>query len=145
VCRLQKKPKCYGSDREPRSTLDSAIENGLDQVSITHNSIENTGCNEPFFGEHLLLRELTHRINNELAATIGFVSLSAARSDGDDVKVALAGVMQHINDSARVYRALQMPADRDWIDAAAYLAGPLAAQNCNIRVLNSYSGNALFN
>jgi two-component sensor histidine kinase len=83
--------------------------------------MENTACNEPLFGEHLLLRELTHRINNELAATVGFVSLSAARSDDDDVKVALAGVMQHINDSARVYRALQMPADDDRIDAAAYL------------------------
>jgi len=90
-------------------------------VSITHNSMGNTACDEPLFGEHLLLRELTHRINNELAATVGFVRLSAARSGDDDVKVALAGVMQHITDSARIYRALQMPADDDRIDAAAYL------------------------
>jgi two-component sensor histidine kinase len=90
-------------------------------VNITHNSMENTACDEPLFGEHLLLRELTHRINNELAATISFVSLSAARSGDDDAKVALAGVMQHITDSARIYRALQMPAGDNWIDAAAYL------------------------
>jgi two-component sensor histidine kinase len=90
-------------------------------TGITHNSMENSACEEPLFGEHLLLRELTHRINNELAATIGFVSLSAARSDDDDVKVALAGVIQHVTDSARIYRALQMPADDDWIDATAYL------------------------
>jgi two-component sensor histidine kinase len=90
-------------------------------TGITLNSVENSACDEPLFGEHLLLRELTHRINNELAATIGFVSLSAARSGDDDVKVALAGVIQHITDSARIYRALQMPADDDWIDATAYL------------------------
>jgi two-component sensor histidine kinase len=73
------------------------------------------------FGEPLLLQELTHRINNELAATIGFVRLTAAQSASDDVKVALAGVIQHVSDTARIYRALQMPVTDDWIDAAAYL------------------------
>ena len=48
--------------------------------SGAHRSIEIGACNEPVSGEHLLLRELMHRINNELAATIGFASLSAARS-----------------------------------------------------------------
>jgi two-component sensor histidine kinase len=84
-------------------------------------SVENSAGDEPLFGEHLLLRELTHRINNELAATIGFVNLSAARSGDENVKVALAGVIQHLTDSARIYRALQIPADDVWIDATAYL------------------------
>lgn len=86
-----------------------------------HRSIEVSACSEPASGEYLLLRELMHRINNELAATIGFASLSAARSGNDDVKVALAGVIQQVTDSARVYRALQMPVDDGWTDAAAYL------------------------
>ena len=84
-------------------------------------SIEIGACNGPASGEYLLLRELMHRMNNELAATIGFASLSAARSDNDDVKVALAGVIQQVTDSARVYRALQVPVDDGWMDAAAYL------------------------
>jgi two-component sensor histidine kinase len=71
--------------------------------------------------EHLLLRELTRRINNELASTIGFVMLTAAKSGNDEVKLAMAGVIQHINDFARIYRALQVPATDDWIDAAKYL------------------------
>jgi two-component sensor histidine kinase len=86
-----------------------------------HRSIEIGACNEPASGEYLLLRELMHRMNNELAATIGFASLSAARSGNDDVKMALAGVIQQVTDSARVYRALQMPVDDGWMDAAAYL------------------------
>jgi two-component sensor histidine kinase len=73
------------------------------------------------FAESLLLRELTHRINNELAATIGFVSFTAARSSNDDVKIALAAVTEHIHDFARIYRALQMPATDIWIDSAVYL------------------------
>jgi len=73
------------------------------------------------FHEALLLQELTHRINNELAATIGFVRLTAAQSASDDVKVALAGVIEHVSDSARIYRALQMPVGDHWIDATAHL------------------------
>ena len=86
-----------------------------------YRSIEIGACDEPASGEYLLLRELMHRMNNELAATIGFASLSAARSGNDDVKMALAGVIQQVTDSARVYRALQMPVDDGWMDAAAYL------------------------
>jgi two-component sensor histidine kinase len=72
-------------------------------------------------GEMLLVQEMAHRINNELTSTISFVSLTAARSDSGDVKVALAGVLEHLFDHARIYRALQMPTANRWIDAAAYL------------------------
>jgi two-component sensor histidine kinase len=90
-------------------------------TGLTYNSIDDRPPDGSLFGEQLLLRELTHRINNELAATISFVSLSAARSSHADVKIALAGVIQHVTDSARIYRALQMPTGDDWIDATAYL------------------------
>jgi two-component sensor histidine kinase len=77
--------------------------------------------NEPPVGEHLLLQELTHRINNELASTIGLVRLTAAQSSSDDVKLALSGVVEHISEFARIYRALQMPVADGWTDAANYL------------------------
>jgi two-component sensor histidine kinase len=91
------------------------------EISRTSESIKIMPCDEGLFGESLLLRELTHRINNELASTIGFVSVTAARSTSDDVKVALAAVIEHIHDFARIYRALQMPPADHWIDSAGYL------------------------
>jgi hypothetical protein len=40
--------------------------------------------------EFVLLREMAHRINNELTSTIGIISRAAARSHHYEVKVALA-------------------------------------------------------
>jgi two-component sensor histidine kinase len=71
--------------------------------------------------EFLWLRELTHRINNELTSTIGIITVDAAQSDNFEVKLALAGVIEHLYDHARLYRALQMPSKDEWIDATAYL------------------------
>ncbi len=42
--------------------------------------------------DHLLVRELTHRINNEFASVIGRASLFAARSTNHEVKKALAAI-----------------------------------------------------
>ena len=83
--------------------------------------MEIEAADEKFLDEHLLLQELTHRINNELASTIGFLKLTAAQSASDEVKVALAGVIQHIHDFAGIYRALQMPVADGWVDAASEL------------------------
>ena len=71
--------------------------------------------------EFFLLREMAHRINNELTSTIGIISCDADRSNNCDVKVALAKVIEHLYDHARVYHALQMPTANRSIDAAAYL------------------------
>jgi two-component sensor histidine kinase len=90
-------------------------------ISHTIDSMNVLPCDDPPLGESLLLRELTHRINNELASTIGFVSVTAARSTSEDVKAALAAVIEHIHDYARVYRALRMPTANHWIDSAGYL------------------------
>lgn len=75
----------------------------------------------PRIEENLLLQEITHRINNELASTIGFVALTARQSGNEEVKIAMAGVIQHINDFASVHRALQMPDNDHPIDASTYL------------------------
>jgi two-component sensor histidine kinase len=85
------------------------------------NLTEIKSCDELPTAEHLLLQELTHRINNELASTIGFVRLTAAQSTNNEVKAVLDRVIQHISDFARIYRALQMPVADDWIDTAKYL------------------------
>lgn len=75
----------------------------------------------PRIEENLLLQEITHRINNELASTIGFVALTAGQSGNEEVRVAMAGVIQHINDFASVHLALQMPDNDHPIDASMYL------------------------
>jgi two-component sensor histidine kinase len=87
----------------------------------------------PRLDENLLLRELTHRINNELASTIGFVSVTAIRSGNDDVKVALEGVVQYLHNYAGIYRALQMPVADDLVDAASYLR-ELCQQICRAKL-----------
>ena len=69
----------------------------------------------------VLLREITHRVNNEFASAIQVVSFAAAKSPDGNVKAALAGVMNQLHNYARVHHALQMPAGDDCIDASAYL------------------------
>src|SRR6202022_3612144 len=44
--------------------------------------------------EHLLVRELTHRVNNELTSAIGVASLTASRSKSEEGRVALAGAFK---------------------------------------------------
>jgi len=69
----------------------------------------------------LLLREFSHRINNEFASAIGVISIAAARSADDEAKVALAAVRDRLQNYALVHHALQMPKDVSCIDAVAYL------------------------
>jgi two-component sensor histidine kinase len=69
----------------------------------------------------LLLREFSHRINNEFASAIGVISIAAARSADDEAKVALAAVQDRLQNYALVHHALQMPEGVSCIDAAAYL------------------------
>jgi two-component sensor histidine kinase len=71
--------------------------------------------------EHLLLREFTHRANNEFASAISILALAAARSASDDVKAALATAQDRLQNYARVQHALQMPDHDTFIDATAYL------------------------
>jgi AraC-like DNA-binding protein len=47
--------------------------------------------------EDRVLRELTHRVNNDFAAAIGILSLAAARSPSKEVKVALAAVEERLH------------------------------------------------
>jgi two-component sensor histidine kinase len=69
----------------------------------------------------LLLRELNHRINNELTSAICTVSSKAVRSDSVAVKAALLDVVDLLHDCANVHRALRMPDQGRLTDAATYL------------------------
>jgi two-component sensor histidine kinase len=76
--------------------------------------------NSPHSSDHLLVRELTHRINNELAMIIGHTSLAASRSTNDEVKQALAGVTRLLHHCADVNRALEMPTHSTIVDVSDY-------------------------
>ena len=69
----------------------------------------------------LLMRELSHRINNEFTSGIGVISLAAARSGSSKVKAALSDVSDRLHRYADVHRTLQMPEYQTYINAALYL------------------------
>jgi two-component sensor histidine kinase len=69
----------------------------------------------------LLLRELNHRIRNELNSAIYAVSAKAVESDSVAVKVALLDVVDLLHQCADVHRALHMPDQGHLTDAARYL------------------------
>ena len=69
----------------------------------------------------LLLRELNHRIKNELTSAIYAVSAKAVRSDNVAVKAALLDVVDLLHHCADVHRALHMPDQGRLTDAARYL------------------------
>lgn len=69
----------------------------------------------------LLLRELNHRVNNELASTICAISAKAVRSDDVAVKAALLDVVELLHGCADVHKALRMPHPGHLTDAARYL------------------------
>ena len=71
--------------------------------------------------ERVLLHELIHRINNEFSSLISAVSRTAARSVNQEVKVALAHIIELLFHYAELHRALQMPERETHIDVATYL------------------------
>jgi two-component sensor histidine kinase len=77
--------------------------------------------------ERTLLRELTHRMNNELASTINVVSVAAVRADNPDVKVTLTNVVELLQHQADVHRALRIPKEGALIDANDYVSNLCAA------------------
>jgi two-component sensor histidine kinase len=73
------------------------------------------------FAERLLLREFAHRISNEFASAISVISLAAARSGNDEVKVALAAAQDRLQNYADVHQALRVPEHDSLVDVSAYL------------------------
>ncbi|HEY2530378.1 MAG TPA: histidine kinase dimerization/phosphoacceptor domain -containing protein, partial [Xanthobacteraceae bacterium] len=75
----------------------------------------------PGHDEPLLLRELNHRIRNELTCAISAVSAKAVQSDSVAVKAALLDVVDLLHRCADVHRALRAPDQGRLTDAAKYL------------------------
>jgi two-component sensor histidine kinase len=71
--------------------------------------------------EHLLLKEMMHRVNNEFASVVSIISTRAARSTNQEVKVALNEAINQLVSFASVHKALQVPASNMIVDASAYL------------------------
>jgi len=71
--------------------------------------------------ERLLLREFAHRISNEFASAISVISLAAARSANDEVKIALAAAQDRLQNYAQVHQALRIPEHGSLIDVSSYL------------------------
>jgi two-component sensor histidine kinase len=71
--------------------------------------------------ERLLLREFAHRISNEFASAISVISIAAARSANDEVKIALTAAEDRLQNYARVHQALRVPEHGSLIDATSYL------------------------
>jgi len=68
-----------------------------------------------------LLRELNHRIDNQLAAAIDLLSIEAVRAEGSEAKAVLGSAVELLHGHAGVHRALLPPRQRTLIDAATYL------------------------
>ena len=69
----------------------------------------------------LLMREMTHRVSNELASAACTISLAASRSDDRAVQSVLGNAQEHLEQYARVHRALQMPEFGTSVDVSDYL------------------------
>jgi two-component sensor histidine kinase len=84
--------------------------------------VTNTAvAHPPDLNERTLVRELTHRINNQLASAIDVVTAAAVRADNPEAKVALGNVVELLQEQANVHRVLAVPEGDSLVDAAQYL------------------------
>ena len=88
----------------------------------------------PDLNERTLVRELTHRINNQLASAIDVVTAAAVRADNPEAKVALGNVVELLQEQANVHRVLAVPEGDSLVDAAQYLRrlGPAWSRSASI-------------
>jgi two-component sensor histidine kinase len=71
--------------------------------------------------ESFLLRELNHKIDNELTSAICAVSVKAIESDSVAVKAALLDVVDLLHEYTNVHGALRLPDEGRLSDVARYL------------------------
>ena len=75
----------------------------------------------PDLNERTLVRELTHRIDNQLASAINEVTAAAVRAEHPETKVALGNVVELLQEQANVHRVPAIPEGDALVDAAQYL------------------------
>ncbi|WP_312016758.1 sensor histidine kinase [Bradyrhizobium japonicum] len=71
--------------------------------------------------EGVLLRELHHRVTDDVAFAIDLVSAAAIRVEGTEAKRALGDVVELLHGYADVHRALGLPAGGTLIHSATYI------------------------
>ena len=89
--------------------------------------MSNSLLRTPRSTERLLLDELTHRVNNELATAIAIASVEIARAKSEELKISLARIRRSLGGFARVHQVLRAPDLRTRVDACAYLRALCAA------------------
>jgi hypothetical protein len=77
----------------------------------------------------LLLREYSHRINNEFASAIGAISVAAAHSADNEAKAVLAAVQDQLQNYAQVHHALQLLFFKHAFEAAQLCVSAAAILN----------------
>jgi two-component sensor histidine kinase len=80
----------------------------------------NQAAQSPNLDGSLLLRELNHRIRNDLTCTICTVSTRAMEAQNVTVKAALLDVVDLLHQCADVHQALRIPDQKRLTDAARY-------------------------
>jgi two-component sensor histidine kinase len=71
--------------------------------------------------DHVLLKEMSHRIKNEYACVINTIWLRAHKSQSSEVRDALSDVATLLMQLSDVHRALTLPDGRQPIEVCAYL------------------------
>src|SRR5689334_9877901 len=71
--------------------------------------------------ERLLLREFSHRVNDEFASAIDLMAQAASRCDSWEARAALVVALDRLQNHALVHRALQLPEYDTAVDVASYL------------------------
>ena len=71
--------------------------------------------------ERLLLREFSHRINNELASAISLISVVAHRCDSKEARTVLTTVLDRLENYASVQHSLQLPEYSTTIELTTYM------------------------
>jgi two-component sensor histidine kinase len=94
-------------------------------------AIDICSSDRAFAEARLLLREYSHRINNEFASAIGAISVAAARSPNKQTKAALTAVQMQLQSYAEVHHVLRIPEHSTRIDAGAYLRQLCRAISCS--------------
>jgi two-component sensor histidine kinase len=85
------------------------------------NGNEQAPATNPVSDTQLLLREFTHRINNELTSAICMIAVATMRSENRRVKHALSEVENRLRAYAEVNQTLRMPNHVTSVDVGTYL------------------------
>jgi two-component sensor histidine kinase len=71
--------------------------------------------------DHVLVKEMSHRIKNEYACVINTIWLRAHKSQSGEVRTALSDVATLLMQMSDVHRALTCPSSQQPIEVCAYL------------------------